>query len=384
MGATFEQRYSYHFPTAIRFGKGVSDEIAPHLIALGLKRPLFVTDKGLTKLDVFQQIFQQVKAQGLTAQVFSDININPVKANVLAGVECFKASGCDAIIGMGGGASMDVARAIALQVNHDCDLFDFDEAVDGWQKVTQPIPYFITIPTTSGTGSEVGRSAIIAEDKSHKKRILFSPKILAAQVFADPLLTLNLPVSITAATGIDALTHNIEAYLAKGFHPLCDGIALQAIQLISQSLETAVHAPDLASRSKMMIASLMGATAFQKGLGVIHSCAHAMSTLCNTHHGLANAIILPYGIKFNADVAEERLMIIAKVLQLADANVESLVEYLLQLNKSIYLPNRLSEINITHADISKLSALAFQDVCHLSNPKKVTLKDFQQIFTDAL
>ncbi len=233
-------------------------------------------------LGFFREIKENLVSAGISVEVFSEIHKNPVKSDVLRGGEAFIHADRDCIIGIGGGAAMDVARAIALRVHHHRDLFDYDDLIGGDQYVTGEVPYFITIPTTSGTGSEVGRSAIISEDDTHRKRILFSPKLLARIVFADPLLTMDLPAAVTAATGMDALTHNLEAFLAKGFHPLCDGIALEGIALINDSIMTAVRSPDLASRSKMMIASLMGAVAFQKGLGVVHSLAHPLSSLLDS------------------------------------------------------------------------------------------------------
>jgi alcohol dehydrogenase class IV len=239
--------------------------------------------------------------------VFSDIAKNPTKANVLSGVDSFKKAGCDSVVGFGGGASMDVARAIVLKAYHTLDLFEYDDAKGGDRFVTGEVPYFVTVPTTSGTGSEVGRSTVISDDVTHEKKILFSPKLLARKVFADPQLTMQLPAFVTATTGVDALTHNVEAYVAKGFSPLCEGIALEGIRLIGQSLERATLNPDFESRAKMMMASLMGATAFQKGLGIVHSLAHPLSTVVDMHHGLANAIMIPYGMEFNAAASKGAL-----------------------------------------------------------------------------
>ncbi|HEX4374760.1 MAG TPA: iron-containing alcohol dehydrogenase, partial [Puia sp.] len=261
----------YNFPTIIRFGAGAIKELPEHLKANGLVQPLIVTDPVVKQLGFFKEIIESLSARSISAETFSDIHKNPVKSDVIKGGEIFKTTNRDSIIGIGGGAAMDVARAIALRINHHRDLFDYDDLIGGDKYVTEDVPYFITVPTTSGTGSEVGRSAIISEDDTHRKRILFSPKLLAKIVFADPLLTMDLPPFVTAATGMDALTHNMEAFLAKGFHPLADGIALEGIHLINESIVDAVNKPDLESRSKMMIASLMGAVAFQKGLGVVHS-----------------------------------------------------------------------------------------------------------------
>jgi alcohol dehydrogenase class IV len=230
----------------------------------------------------------------------------------------------------------------------------------------------------------VGRSAIISEDDTHRKRILFSPKLLAKIVFADPLLTMELPAFVTAATGMDALTHNMEAFIAKGFHPMAEGIALEGIRLINQSIVTAVNKPNLESRSKMMIASLMGAVAFQKGLGVVHSLAHPLSSLLDTHHGLANAVNLPYGMRFNASGLEEPFRRMAQAMELTEETGEAVVNHLFKLNNQIGLPTRLSEIGVKAEHIETLSDLALADFCHPSNPKPVTRNDFKQLYLEAL
>jgi alcohol dehydrogenase class IV len=250
--------------------------------------------------------------------------------------------------------------------------------------VTEEVPYFITVPTTSGTGSEVGRSAIISEDETHRKRILFSPKLLAKIVFADPLLTMELPSFVTAATGMDALTHNMEAYIAKNFHPMCEGIALEGITLITQSIADAVNRPGLASRSKMMIASLMGAVAFQKGLGVVHSLAHPLSSLLDTHHGLANAVNLPYGMRFNLAGSEDKFRKMAYAMGLGENKGEAVADHLFELNKQLNLPIRLRDIGVKPEHIETLAGLALADFCHPNNPKPVSLDDFKKLYTEAL
>jgi alcohol dehydrogenase class IV len=238
--------------------------------------------------------------------------------------------------------------------------------------------------TSDFTGSEVGRSAFIADDETHQKKILFSPKLLAKIVFAYPLLTMELPPFITAATGMDALTHNMEAYLAKMPHPLCEGIALEGIYLISQSLEKAVNEPDLESRSKMLIASLMGAVAFQKGLGVVHSLAHPLSSLLDTHHGLANAVNIPYGMQFNISGSENKLKRIARTLNLKEESGEAVVNYLFDLNSKINIPHKLSAIGVNEEHIEELADLAIADFAHPNNPKPVTREDFKELYFKAL
>ncbi len=372
----------YNFPTIIRFGKGACEEIGPHLHSLKKTRPLVVSDPGLTKLDLFGKVFDQLKNAGLTPFTFDLIDKNPIEKNVLDGVAAFKENGCDAIIGFGGGASMDVARAIALKANHDRPLFDFDDSKGGDKYVENEIPYFITVPTTSGTGSEVGRSTVISDDVTKQKKVLFSPELMAKRVFADPELTMGLPGFITAATGMDALSHNIEAYFSKGFSPLCDGIALEGIRLIFESLEKATHLPDLESRSKMMMAALMGATAFQKGLGVVHSLAHPLSTIYDTHHGLANALMLRYGVEYNSSVCEGRIQTICQLIGI-DPSVECFLGHLETLNKNLEMPLNLNQAGISSPDIERLSQLALEDACHPSNPRPLSLEDFKEIYKKA-
>ena len=378
----FNKVRQYNFPTVIRFGAGAVNELPDHLVIQKIKRPLLVTDPTVVQLPFFKKIQAGLSKKNISLEVFSDIHKNPVKSDVLKGGVAYREGGCDSIIGIGGGAAMDVARAITLHINHHRDLFDYDDLIGGDQFVTEEVPYFITIPTTSGTGSEVGRSAIISEDDTHRKRILFAPKLIAKIVFADPLLTMELPPFITAATGMDALTHNMEAYIAKEFHPLCEGIALEGISLINKSIEKAVNKPDLESRSKMMIGSLMGAVAFQKGLGVVHSLAHPLSSLLDTHHGLANAVNLPYGMWFNMPGFEEKFRKIATVMNLN--NEHKIVDHLFELNTKIGLPTKLRDIGVKQEHLEPLSDLALADFCHPNNPKPVTREDFRKLYEEAL
>jgi alcohol dehydrogenase class IV len=384
MSIDFNVVRQYNFPTTIRFGAGAVQELAPHLKQQNLSRVLIVTDPNVRDLGFFKKVVSDLDSTGISVEVFSNIHKNPVKSDVIAGGEMYHHTNRDCIIGFGGGAAMDVARAVALRINHHRDLFDYDDLIGGDVHVTEDVPYFITIPTTSGTGSEVGRSAIISEDDTHRKRILFSPKLLARIVFADPLLTMDLPSFVTAATGMDALTHNMEAYLAKGFHPMCEGIALQGIALINESIKKAVNDPDLASRSKMMIASLMGAVAFQKGLGVVHSLAHPLSSLLDTHHGLANAVNLPYGMYFNIEGNEKKFEIIARTMELKKKKGEAVVDHLFRLNKKIGMPRKLSKIGVKAEHIDTLADLAIADFAHPNNPKPVSRIDFRNLYVEAL
>lgn len=381
---TLDKVYQYNFPTTIRFGAGASKELPDYLVQHKLLRPMIVTDPTVAQLDFFKTIITDLKKKGISGEIFFDIHKNPVKSDVYKGTDVYDQAGCDSIIGIGGGAALDVARAIVLRVNHREDLFTYDDLIGGDVYVTNEVPHFITLPTTAGTGSEVGRSAIISDDVTHRKKILFSPKLMAKIVFADPLLSMELPAFITAATGMDALTHNMEAYLAKMPHPLCEGIALQGISLIHESLEQAVNRPDLESRSKMLIASLMGAVAFQKGLGVVHSLAHPLSSLLDTHHGLANAVNIPYGMEYNIKGFEHKFKQIARSLSLKEETGKAVVNYLFELNSRIHIPHKLSTIGVKQEHVETLADLAIADFAHPNNPKPVSREDFRHLYLRAL
>ena len=381
---TFDKVYQYNFPTTIRFGAGAIKELPAYLQQNNLEAPLIVTDPNIAQLPFFKSIIRELEHKNISAEVFQEIHKNPVKSDVYKGTEVWDNTTRDCIIGIGGGAALDVARAIALRINHREDLFKYDDLVGGDIFVTNEVPPFITVPTTAGTGSEVGRSAIISDDETHQKKILFSPKLLAKIVFADPELTMDLPPFITAATGMDALTHNMEAFLAKNPHPICDGIALEGISLIKDSLEIATKRPDLQSRSKMLIASIMGAIAFQKGLGVVHSLAHPLSSLLDTHHGLANAVNIPYGMQFNIAGFEDKFRRIARTLELKEETGEAVVNYLFDLNARLNIPHRLRDIQVKEEHLDTLADLAFADFAHPNNPKPVSRDDFKTLYTTAL
>ena len=377
-------KFNFSFPTTIRFGVGVISELSDYLKQNQLKRPLLVTDPIVRELGFFKKIVNELSQSGLSVEVFSDVHKNPVKSDVLKGKALYQSTDRDAIIGIGGGVALDVARAVALSINHHRDLMDYDDLIGGDKYVTETIPHFITVPTTSGTGSEVGRSAIISEDESRKKRILFAPTLMAKIVFADPELTMDLPSFVTAATGMDALTHNIEAYLSKNWNPMCSGIALEGIKLIGESIENATLKPDLVSRSKMLMASMMGAIAFQKGLGIVHSLAHPLSSLLDTHHGLANAINLPHGLAFNYEGFEHRYEQMGLMIGLEQGQGKEFITFIKDLNEKLGLPSKLSEIGVKEAHIDTLASLAIADFCHPNNPKEVTEADFKSIYKFAL
>lgn len=380
----FNAVIQFNFPTPIRFGANAVKELPAYLKTNGLKAPLVVTDPNVAQLPFFQEIIEDLKKAGISPEVFSDIHKNPVKSDVYKGTDVWDSTQRDSVVGIGGGAALDVARAIVLRVYHREDLFKYDDLIGGDVFVTNDVPHFVTVPTTSGTGSEVGRSAIIADDETHQKKILFSPKLMAKIVFADPLLTMDIPAAITAATGMDALTHNLEAYLAKNYHPMCDGIALEGMKLIHSSIENATLKPDLESRSKMLLGSMMGAIAFQKGLGVVHSLAHPLSSLLDTHHGLANAVNLPYGMEYNIAGFEEKFRQIARTLELKEESGGGLVKDLFDLNTRINIPHKLSAIGVKEEHIETLADLAFADFAHPNNPKPVSREDFKNLYLRAL
>lgn len=381
---SFHTLLQYNFPTIIRFGAGAINELPAYLTQQGVDKPLLVTDNIVAQLPFFRKIVEQLTARGFSVEIFSDIHKNPVKSDVYRGTDTWDQTKRDCIVGIGGGAALDVARAIVLRVHHRDDLFVYDDLIGGDVLVTGDVPLFVTVPTTAGTGSEVGRSAIIADDETHQKKILFSPKLLAKIVFADPTLTFDLPPHVTAATGMDALTHNMEAFLAKMPHPICEGIALEGMKMISESIVQAVKKPDLTSRSKMLLGSMMGAIAFQKGLGVVHSLAHPLSSLLDTHHGLANAINLPYGMRFNIAGCEQAFHRMARTLELKNETGDAVVQYLFDLNTQIDIPRQLRHIGVEQQHIETLADWAFADFAHPNNPKPVSRQDFKRLYEEAL
>jgi alcohol dehydrogenase class IV len=376
--------HSFSFPTAITFGAGARKNVAAYLSAAGVKRPLIVTDKGVAALPLATEFQQDLKAGGLTPGLFGGVWGNPTATQVEAGVAAYHDHKADAVVGLGGGAALDVAKAVALMAVHEGTVMDYAWDHPSRRAVTKELPVFVALPTTSGTGSEVGRSAVISDDTTHVKKIVFAPALLARAVFADPELTLDLPAKITAATGIDALTHNIESYLSPVYHPLCDGIALEGVRLAARALPVAVRdGRNLAARSDMMMASMMGAIAFQKDLGAVHSCAHALGTVLDLHHGLANGVMLDHVMKFNLDAARDKLAELARVSG-AGTTAEDFIGWLTRLKTEIGIPARLHGVGASAQHIDPLVKIALKDTCHQTNPRPCTAADFQRIFTDAL
>jgi alcohol dehydrogenase class IV len=376
--------HSFSFPTAITFGAGARRKVAAHLARAGATRPLVVTDKGLIALPLTAEFEQDLRGGGLAPSIFGGVWGNPTASQVAAGVAAYHAHQADSVIGLGGGAALDVAKAVALMAVHEGGVLDYAWDNPQRREIAHPLPHFVALPTTSGTGSEVGRSAVISDDTTHVKKIVFAPALLAKAVFADPELTLGLPAKITAATGIDALTHNIESYLSPVYHPLCDGIALEGVRIAARALPVAVRdGRNLDARGDMMMASMMGAIAFQKDLGAVHSCAHALGTVLDLHHGLANGVMLDHVMRFNASSAPEKFAALAGVCG-AGANAADFVAWLTRLKAELGIPARLGEVGVRREHIAALVDIAVKDSCHQTNPRPCTTADFERLFTSAV
>ena len=372
----------FSFPTPIRFGAGARKEVAKHLLDQGCMRPLIVTDKALGQLPVLAEFKKHL--QGLEVAVYAGVFGNPTASQVMHGAAAFKAHRADCVIGFGGGAALDVAKVVGLAATHEGDILEYAWDHPKVRAIDKPLPYFIALPTTSGTGSEVGRSSVISEDDTHLKRIIFSAKVLARTVFADPELTLALPAAVTAATGMDALTHNIESYLSPAYHPLCDGIALEGTRIAAAGLVKAVTEPaNLQARSDMMMASMMGAIAFQKDLGAVHSCAHALGAVCDLHHGLANALMIDTVLAWNYEAAPAKFEELAHVCKVQGGGRE-FVPWLRALKARVGITGKLAAHGVKPEHLPRLVEIAVADICHQTNPRPVTAADFRRLFEEAM
>ena len=381
----------FSFPTPIVFGPGALAELGVLAEGQGMRRLLVVTDKGVVRAGIVRQTLEAL-GSGMETAVFDDVEPNPTERNIADGAVCYADHASDGIVAVGGGSAMDAGKAVALRVRHSLPLERYDDLQDGWRLIGPDIPPVIAIPTTAGTGSEVGRSAVITLKATNRKTVIFSPYLMPKIALCDPLLTLGLPSHVTAATGADALTHCIEAYLASGYHPLCDAIAVHGAMLAHAHLPMAVHdgATDVEARTQMMMAALMGATAFQKGLGVAHSLAHPLSSVAGVPHGLANAVLLPYVLRFNAKTVPERLRDLGEGMGLpiqgipAEEGARILIKEVERLLRAIDIPLTLFEIGVREEMIPALVAGASADGCHLSNPRPCTADDFRRLYEAAL
>ena len=377
---------NWNYPTAMRFGPGRIAELAEACKALGMTKPLLVTDPGLADLPMVADALAANQAAGLPTGLFSDVKPNPVGQNVDDGLEAYRAGGHDGVIAWGGGSGLDAAKAVALMAGQSRPLWDFEDRGDNWLRADPAgIAPIVAVPTTAGTGSEVGRASVILDESDHTKKIVFHPKMLPSIVISDPELTLGLPAQLTAATGMDALAHCLEAYCAPGYHPMAEGIAVEGLRLVKDWLPTAVaDGANLEARAHMLVAATMGATAFQKGLGAIHSLSHPVGALYDTHHGLTNAVVMPYVLVFNRTAIEDRLTRLAAWLELPDPSFQSVLDWVLGLRETFEIPHTLAALGVTDERLDELSEMAAQDPTAGGNPIPVGVAEMKQMFTAAI
>jgi len=387
--------FDWAYPNTVWFGNGRIKDLAKACKVLGIKKPLFVTDKDLAKTKMVEETLEINKRANLPTVVFSDLKGNPLGNNVEKGVDAFKSGNHDGVIAFGGGSSLDVGKSIVLQAALNRPLWDCVDGGSFWiendyvesmakNRISNPdsIKPFIAVPTTAGTGSETSRAAAIINDETKVKKIVFHPRMLPTLTILDPELTVGMPAFLTAATGMDAFAHNLEAYCAPGYHPMADGIALEGMSLIKKWLGVAVkEGKNLEARGHMIASSSMGATAFQKGLGAIHSLSHPVNSLFNVHHGLSNGIFMPYVLTFNRSTIENKIAKLSGYLNLKEASFNSFVDWVLELREEIKIPHKITDsAKLTDKDIVKMSPMALNDPCTSGNPKKTTLDDMSEMY----
>ncbi len=377
---------NWNYPTSVWVGQNRIKDLSEACKNLDILNPLFVTDKDLINLDMTKNIILDIKKKFSTFAIFSNFSGNPIGENVEEGVSEFKKNKCDGVIAFGGGSGLDVGKAIAFMSGQSRPIWDFEDIGDYWKRANEKnIAPIIAVPTTAGTGSETGRASAIINKETGVKKIIFHPKFLPSIVILDPVLTFNLSPRLTAATGMDALAHNLEAFCAPGFHPMADGIAIEGIKLIKKSLLACVkNGKDLNARSDLLAAASMGSTAFQKGLGAIHSLSHPVNSQFNIHHGLSNAIFMPYVLTFNRNLIKDRIVSICDYLNL-DKNFDSFLNWILNLRKELNIPHKLSDvIEVKNINIEKLSKMAFEDPSTATNPKKLTIDDMKILYEHSI
>ncbi|REK44359.1 MAG: iron-containing alcohol dehydrogenase [Proteobacteria bacterium] len=375
--------YNWNYPTTMWVGENRIKDLNNACKNLNIKKPLLVTDKGLSNSEIIKNSLNNLKDVGTEVELYSNVVGNPTGSNVDEGVKVYKKNNCDGVIALVGGSGLDVGKAIAFMSGQNLSLWDFEDVGDNWKKANSDnIPPIIAVPTTAGTGSETGRASVILNEDTGVKKIIFHPKFLPSIVILDPTLTVNLPANITAATGMDALAHNLEAYCAPGYHPMADGIALEGIRLIKEWLLKAVEdGSNVEARMNMLTAASMGSTAFQKGLGAIHSLSHPVNGVNNIHHGLSNEIFMPYVLTFNKDVIEKKIIKICEYINLDNKSFDGFIQWIIDLRKKLNIPHKLSEvISEKDLEIDKLSKLALEDPSTGGNPKKLTLDDMKIMY----
>jgi alcohol dehydrogenase class IV len=377
---------NWNYPTKVKFGAGRLRELPALLAEQGISRPLVVTDPGLAKLPVIEKTMAMLAGAGLSATLFSDVQGNPVGKNVDDGVRVYREGRHDGVVAFGGGSALDAGKAIALMSGQKRALWDFEDVGDNWLRIDATgIAKTIAVPTTAGTGSEVGRASVITNEDEHRKNIVFHPLMMPTVALCDPEVTISLPATLTAWTGIDALSHSLEAFCAPGWHPLADGIATEGIRLVFRSLRQAVkQGSDVNAREDMLAASLMGATAFQKGLGAMHAMAHPIGARLDQHHGKINAVVMPYVLRFNLAHVEERLARLARMLDLEDPTAQGFIDAVIALRADVGIPNTLAALSVTDALIPELAEMAAVDPAGGGNPIPLTVQNCTQLFKAAL
>ena len=377
---------NWNYPTTIWTGEDRSIDLPEACLLAKIKNPLFVTDKDLITLPMTVKIVDNLKNVFKDISIFSNFSGNPFGKNITEGVKLYNKYKCDGVIAFGGGSALDVGKGIAFMCGQTRPLWDFEDIGDYWKRADETkISPIIAIPTTAGTGSETGRASAIVNEETGIKKIIFHPKFMPTIVILDPILTVNLPPRLTAATGMDALAHNLEAFCAPGFHPMADGIALEGLRLIKNSLPVAVkEGKNIKARSDMLVAASMGSTAFQKGLGAIHSLSHPVNAQFNVHHGLSNAIFMPYVLTFNKKEISERIISICNYLSL-DKSFDSFIKWIMDLREEFNIPHKLSDIiDIEKIDVDKLSEMAFNDPSTDGNPKKLIKEDMKTMYQHSI
>ncbi len=372
---------TWNYPTRIRFGVGTVRELARLCAEAGITRPLVVTDAGLARLPLMQQVLEPLRAAAVPFAVFSDVRPNPTAANVDAGVDAFRSGGHDGVVAVGGGSALDVGKLIAFMVGQRRPIWDFEDIDDYWTRAdAAAIRPVVAIPTTAGTGSEVGRAGVVTDEASRTKKVIFHPGMMPKVAILDPALTRDLPAKLTAATGMDALAHALEAYCAPSFHPIAEGIAVEAVRLVFSALPKAVRdGSDLAARGAMLAASAMGAAAFQKGLGAVHALSHPLGAVYDLHHGLLNGILMPYVLAFNRPLIADKITRLAAWLGLA-RDFDAFLNALLELRASIGIPHTLAQAGVPDAQIEELAAKAERDPTASGNPRPVDARSLAELY----
>lgn len=376
---------AWNYPTRVLFGPGRIAELGAACATAGITRPLLVTDAGLKDADITARALDVLTRAGLEVALFSDVKGNPTNANVVAGVEAYRAHGADGVVAFGGGSGLDVGKLVAFMVGQTRPIWDFEDVGDWWTRAdAAKIAPIVAVPTTAGTGSEVGRAAVVTNEETHDKKIIFHPKILPAVVISDPELTVGLPPKLTAWTGFDALAHCLEAFAAPGFHPMADGIAVNGARLIKTWLPRAVaDGTDIEARANMLAAASMGAAAFQKGLGAIHSMSHPVGAHFDTHHGLTNGVVMPYVLVANRPAIEERFSRLAKSFDI-DGGFDGFIEWILQFRRDLFVAHSLAELGVDDRNIAELAAKAEADPSTGGNPIPLKAADFEKLFRAAI